>query len=77
MQTKIDGAESLDSTAANPQLPGASDRTHRGPQDHFVQFYEKDDFLINSVSHFIATGFEARENVIVIATQRHGEAFAS
>lgn len=42
--------------------------------DHFVQFYEKDDFLVDEVSGFIGAGLEAGQAGIVIATQPHREA---
>jgi len=36
--------------------------------DHFVQFYEKDSFLLDEVSGFIGTGLAAGQAGIVIAT---------
>ena len=39
--------------------------------DHFVQFYETDDFLLDSLSEFIATGLETGDACIVIATSAH------
>jgi PAS domain S-box-containing protein len=38
---------------------------------HFVQFYENDAFLIDSVSSFLGTGLETGDACIVIATQEH------
>ena len=42
--------------------------------DHFVQFYETDAFLLNSLSEFIGTGLSAGEAGIVVArkAQRDG-----
>jgi signal transduction histidine kinase/ActR/RegA family two-component response regulator len=39
--------------------------------EHFVQFYETDGFLLNSVSGFAGAGLRAGEAVIVIATKEH------
>lgn len=41
--------------------------------DHFVQFYETDAFLLNSVSGFVHAGLEAGEACIVVATGAHRE----
>jgi len=45
--------------------------------DHFVQFYEDDGFLIESVGAFIGGGLGAGDGAIVIGTQAHREALAS
>jgi PAS domain S-box-containing protein len=42
-----------------------------GTPEHFVQFYETDDFLMDAVSSFIGAGLEAGEACIVFATQAH------
>lgn len=39
--------------------------------EHFVQFYETDSFLIESVSGFIGTALEAGDAAVVIATRAH------
>ena len=39
--------------------------------DHFVQFYESDDFLAQTVADFFAEGISAGEAAIVIATDVH------
>ncbi|GHO91280.1 hypothetical protein KSF_013280 [Reticulibacter mediterranei] len=38
---------------------------------HFVQFYENDAFLIDSVSSFLGTGLETGDACVVIASQEH------
>lgn len=45
-----------------------------GTHDHFVQFYEKDDFLIDEVYGFVGAGLQVGQAGIVIATppHRHG-----
>jgi PAS domain S-box-containing protein len=42
--------------------------------EHFVQFYESDDFLLESISGFIGSGLAAGESAIVIATKGHRKA---
>jgi signal transduction histidine kinase/ActR/RegA family two-component response regulator len=39
--------------------------------DHFVQFYEADGFLLNSLSGFIGKAIKADEGAVVVATQAH------
>jgi PAS domain S-box-containing protein len=41
--------------------------------EHFVQFYESDEFLLDAVSNFIGRGLGSGEGGIVIATQAHRE----
>ncbi len=42
--------------------------------EHFVQFYEEDDFLVESVSQFIGAALGGGEGAIVIATPAHRRA---
>jgi len=42
-----------------------------GTHDHFVQFYENDDFLIDEVYGFVGAGLQNGGAGIVIATQPH------
>src|SRR5258706_12300220 len=44
-----------------------------GRSEHCVQFYERDQFLTDSVSAFIAAGLRAGEAVVIIATEAHRE----
>ncbi len=39
--------------------------------DHFVQFYETDGFLLNSLSGFIGSAIKSQDAAIVIATEAH------
>ncbi|HEX3282422.1 MAG TPA: ATP-binding protein [Pyrinomonadaceae bacterium] len=39
--------------------------------DHFVQFYETDGFLLNSLSGFISSAINSRDAALVIATEQH------
>ena len=52
---------------------GPTFRSELSQSEHFVQFRETDEFLINSVGEFIGTGLHAGEACIVIATQPHRE----
>lgn len=42
-----------------------------GDTDHFVQFYETDGFLLNSLSGFIGSAIKSNDAAIVIATEAH------
>ena len=42
--------------------------------EHFVQFYETDKFLLDSLAGFIGTGLEKGDAGIVVATEAHREA---
>ncbi len=44
--------------------------------EHLVQFYEKEDFLIEAVSDFLGAGLGSGAACIVIATQAHLEGFS-
>ena len=48
--------------------------TDCGHNDHFVQFYENDEWLLKAVSAFIGAGLGAGDGGIVIATQEHRDA---
>ena len=45
------------------------------PERHAVQFYEREEFLVDAVADYLAGGLEAGEPVIVIATEAHRRAF--
>ncbi|MBF6590924.1 MAG: MEDS domain-containing protein [Ktedonobacterales bacterium] len=45
----------------------------RGASEHFVQFYESDDFLITSLADYVRAGLEAGDACVVIATPAHRE----
>jgi signal transduction histidine kinase/ActR/RegA family two-component response regulator len=48
-----------------------SDWSEMSESDHFVQFYETDLFLLNSVCGFIGTGLRSGDACIVVATKAH------
>lgn len=48
-----------------------SDWTAMSDTDHFVQFYEADGFLLNSLSGFISSAINSGNSAIVIATKEH------
>lgn len=49
-----------------PAMPNAAIR-----HEHFVQFYEQDDFLLAEVSSFLRAGLQAGHAGVVIATPQH------
>jgi hypothetical protein len=61
---------SLAEVSAHPQ-------PHPGPCGHLVQFYSEDARLLDTLETFIATGLDAAEAVIVIATPPHLHALES
>lgn len=50
-----------------------SDWTKMSNTDHFVQFYEADGFLLNSLSGFIGTAINSGDAAVVVATKEHRE----
>ncbi|HZS05992.1 MAG TPA: PAS domain S-box protein [Blastocatellia bacterium] len=55
------------------ELAPRSDWSEMGESEHFVQFYESDVFLLNSLSGYIGTGLGAGDGCIVVATPAHRE----
>lgn len=50
-----------------------TDWTAMNDTEHFVQFYEADGFLLNSLGGFIGTAINSGEAALVVATQAHRE----
>ena len=50
------------------------DWSEMGESDHFVQFYENDDYLVDSVSGFVGAALTQQKASVVIATAEHGAA---
>lgn len=48
-----------------------SDWTHMSETEHFVQFYEADDYLLKALSGFIGAALTSGEAALVVATQAH------
>lgn len=46
-----------------------SDWAEMGDREHFVQFYEADGFLLNSLSGFIGKAIDSGDGAIVVATK--------
>ena len=44
-----------------------------GPADHFVQFYETDSFLLNSLTGFFGTGLDMGDSCVVVASRHRRE----
>ncbi|MEP6742404.1 MAG: ATP-binding protein [bacterium] len=58
---------------AKLDLAPPSHWSHMNDTDHFVQFYENDGFLLNSLSGFIGSAIKSNDAAIVIATETHRE----
>jgi signal transduction histidine kinase/CheY-like chemotaxis protein len=54
-----------------------SDWTQTSGLDHFVQFYETDAFLLNSVSGFLGTGLSCGDAAIMVGTQVHRDGLST
>jgi len=50
-----------------------TDWSAMGDTEHFVQFYEADGFLLNSLSGFIGNALKSGDGAIVVATRDHRE----
>ena len=48
-----------------------TDWSAMGDTEHFVQFYEADGFLLNSLSGFIGNALKSGDGAIVVATREH------
>jgi signal transduction histidine kinase/ActR/RegA family two-component response regulator len=79
IEQRRDGTPGLKGTAAkNDQAevalwkqPQETDWFAASEAEHFVQFYDSDSFLLNSLSGFISTGLTAGESCVVVANQAH------
>ena len=55
---------------ADATTPGV-DWSNMSPSDHFVQFYENDEYLVEAATGFVAAAIVAGESAIVIGTREH------
>jgi len=54
-----------------PNFAPLSDWSDMGEDEHFVQFYESDGFLLNSLSGFIGSAINSGVPAVVVATKPH------
>lgn len=66
-------AASLADLVSRGIAPG-SDWTAMTGSDHFVQFYESDISIVNSVAEWLVHGLKTGETCIIAATRRHVDA---
>lgn len=59
--------------AAKWSVAPRTDWTAMNDTEHFVQFYEADGFLLNSLGGFIGTAINSGDAALVVATQSHRE----
>lgn len=65
---------SIPSSLADQQtskLAPYADWTQMGPEDHFAQFYETDEFLLNALDGFCFAGLSVGDGVVIVATTIH------
>ena len=67
------GTTDLNVSTIAPQIVPITDWTQTRETEHFVQFYEADTALLESVNGYIAAGLAAGAAAIVIATREHLE----
>lgn len=53
------------------RLAPNSDWTAMGGTDHFVQFYESEEYLVNSIAEYLIHGLRTNETAIAAATREH------
>ena len=54
-----------------PNFAPRSDWSDMSDDEHFVQFYESDGFLLNSLSGFIGSAINSGVPAVVVATKPH------
>ncbi len=42
-----------------------------GGSEHFVQFYESDSFIVNSIAEYVIHGLRSNETCVVVASRKH------
>lgn len=52
-------------------------KTTVAPSEHVVQFYDRDEQLVEGVAHFLSGALQRGNAVIVVATDAHRQAFAA
>src|SRR4030095_12317316 len=57
--------------AAASKLASRTNGSIPGESEHFVQFYETNEFLLDSLSDFIGLGLVSGDVCIVVATDEH------
>jgi PAS domain S-box-containing protein len=62
---------SADGTVRPYSVAPSTNWQRMGERTHFVQFYEHDDYLVESVSGYVAAAVGSNEGSIVIATHDH------
>ncbi len=73
---QVPGIEAIVGTfhaISQQQLAPSLHQSEEHISEHFVQFYEQDTSLLDSLSNFISAGLNAGDACIVVATQEHRE----
>ena len=68
---RIVSAIHLDSRDLHTHVAPPSDWSNMADDDHFVQFYESDGYLLNSLSGFIGSAINSGTPAVVVATKEH------
>jgi hypothetical protein len=67
----FESIQDLTSVSQRPSVAPILNMQQIAAQEHFVQFYERDDYLALSMSAFLAQGISAGDAGVVIATRDH------
>ena len=70
-ETNEQGPTHLDSRDLQMHLAPRAHWSETNDEDHFVQFYESDGFLLNSLSGFIGSAIKKGLPAVVVATKAH------
>lgn len=70
--TEMREVPSFDNTPTGEAAP-RTNWSEAHESEHFVQFYETDEFLLDSLSRFIGSGLGAGTSCLVVATKAHRE----
>ena len=66
-----------DQTGDFERAVASSDEQRAEPRDHFVQFYQHDDALVDCLADFIGEGLASGAAAIVVATPDHAHALSA
>src|SRR5665809_96408 len=61
------------SNVSEEALASPPDASHTHEHDHFVQFYDSESYLTESLRDFVVGGLRNGEGPVVVATQAHRE----
>ncbi|MGH9969669.1 MAG: ATP-binding protein [Pyrinomonadaceae bacterium] len=70
-EVRVKDRRELHEDPAMPNVAPRTDWSEMSPAEHFVQFYEGDGFLLNSLSGFVGAAINSGDAALVVATKPH------